>query len=335
MWNDTQKSIIDYIKQVDRPVTPNELFEKLKKSRVTIQANLKILLKEGFMQKQGASPRVFYVFANQEKDTTETHEDFFENPENKNLKDLIEENFLLLTSDGQEILGIKGFIVWCKERNYDVVIKATEYKKYFDEYYSFKINGLIDATSKIKSSFNTDKTYLDNLYYLYPYSFPVFGKTKIAEWLFHAKQTQNKKLMERIFDIILSEIKRIILDKKPEAISFVPPTVPREVQFMKELEKRLNLNLPIIKIEKIKTPILIQQKSLKEISDRVKNAENTMVVRSENMNYKKVLIIDDFTGSGSTLNVLAGKMKRQKIAQGVMGLTITGSMKGFDVIREV
>ena len=80
---------------------------------------------------------------------------------------------------------------------------------------------------------------------------------------------------------------------------------------------------------------MIQQKSLKEISDRIQNAEGTMVINNENMNYKKLLIIDDFTGSGSTLNILASKIKRQKIANSVIGLTITGSMNGFEVIKEI
>lgn len=52
---------------------------------------------------------------------------------------------------------------------------------------------------------------------------------------------------------------------------------------------------------------MVQQKSLKEMRDRILNAEDTMVISHILYNYKKVLIIDDFTGSGATLNVIAKK----------------------------
>jgi hypoxanthine phosphoribosyltransferase len=103
---------------------------------------------------------------------------------------------------------------------------------------------------------------------------------------------------------------------------------------MKLLEKGLKTSLPIIKIEKIKNSIIIQQKSLKDLQDRIQNAQGTMIVTGAG-SYNKVLIIDDFTGSGSTLNVLAEKIKSRSIAQVVDGLTITGSMNGFEVVREV
>jgi len=52
--------------------------------------------------------------------------------------------------------------------------------------------------------------------------------------------------------------------------------------------------------------------------------------------YKNILLIDDAVGSGSTLNETAGQIKRKGICKGqVIGLTITGSFKGFDVISEV
>lgn len=52
-------------------------------------------------------------------------------------------------------------------------------------------------------------------------------------------------------------------------------------------------------------------------------------------NVKKNKIIDDFTGSGATLNIIAGKCLKQNVAKEVIGLTITGSVNGFDVIREI
>ena len=104
---------------------------------------------------------------------------------------------------------------------------------------------------------------------------------------------------------------------------------------MKELENALNIRLPKINIVKVQTPITIQQKSLKSIEDRIINAESTMFVEGNGNNFDNILIIDDFTGSGATLNVLAGKIKKQNISQKVLGLTITGSVNGFEVVKEV
>jgi predicted amidophosphoribosyltransferase len=56
---------------------------------------------------------------------------------------------------------------------------------------------------------------------------------------------------------------------------------------------------------------------------------------SDSIKYNKVLLIDDAVGSGATLNEIAKKIKDLKIAKEVIGLAITGSFKGFDVISEV
>jgi predicted amidophosphoribosyltransferase len=46
-------------------------------------------------------------------------------------------------------------------------------------------------------------------------------------------------------------------------------------------------------------------------------------------------LIDDALGSGSTLNETAQKLKKQKLAKTIIGLAITGSFSGFEVISEV
>ena len=56
---------------------------------------------------------------------------------------------------------------------------------------------------------------------------------------------------------------------------------------------------------------------------------------NENRVFKKVLLIDDAVGSGATLNETSLKLKEKELAKKVIGLAITGSFKGFDVIQEV
>jgi len=51
--------------------------------------------------------------------------------------------------------------------------------------------------------------------------------------------------------------------------------------------------------------------------------------------FTSVLLIDDAVGSGATLNETAKKLKLSGMAKKVIGFAIVGSMKGFEVIREV
>ena len=118
------------------------------------------------------------------------------------------------------------------------------------------------------------------------------------------------------------------------AVGFIPPTVRRELQLMKELERQLNLSVPSVNLVKVKTPITVPQKTLAKIEDRIENARNTIVV-DDTHSYDTLLLIDDALGSGSTLNETAQKIKKQGLAKTVIGLAITGSFSGFEVISEV
>lgn len=72
-----------------------------------------------------------------------------------------------------------------------------------------------------------------------------------------------------------------------------------------------------------------------EYSPVITNAQTTIAVNPNQIVDANVLIIDDATGSGATLNETAMQIKRNGIAKKVIGLSITGSLKGFDVISEV
>ena len=150
----------------------------------------------------------------------------------------------------------------------------------------------------------------------------------------YAKQSQDKKLVRELTNDIKPKIDKIIQKYKIDGIGFIPPTVKRQVQFMKELEKNLHENVAKVSIVKIKTEIIVPQKTLTKLSDRVENAKNTLIVDENNV-FENILLIDDAVGSGATLNETALQIKQKKIAKKVIGLSITGSFKGFDVISEV
>ena len=324
-----REKIINYIREKNQ-VTPHEVVSFLGIGNAMVHRYLKELVEKGVLVKQGTAPRVFYKI-NPLVINLVNHPAIQISQEQKTI---LQENFTLILPDGQEFEGYTGFVQWCNQRNFDVQKKTAEFVKTINGYAQFKKGTVIDATQKITATFPAEKRFLDHLYFLHPYSLPVFGKTKIATWLFHGKQTQNKMLMRRVLEITIPKIKEFLKREKYDAVAFVPPSVPRETQFMKQLEQSLSLSLPVIKIEKIKNPIIIQQKSLKDLNDRIENASSTLVVTT-NGTFKKVLIIDDFTGSGSTLNIVTEKMKHQQVSRHVDGLTITGSMNGFEVIKEI
>ena len=104
---------------------------------------------------------------------------------------------------------------------------------------------------------------------------------------------------------------------------------------MKELEKQLALPIRTLSVTKIKTEITVPQKTLLKLEDRIENAKRTIIVEDKK-EYKNVLLIDDAVGSGATMNETAKQIKNINLVSGeVIGLAITGSFKGLDVISEV
>jgi predicted amidophosphoribosyltransferase len=103
---------------------------------------------------------------------------------------------------------------------------------------------------------------------------------------------------------------------------------------MREIERQLNLSIPVISLVKVKKEISVPQKTLTKLDDRVENAKSTIIL-DESRKFKTILLLDDALGSGATLNETAKKIKNQKLADVVIGLAITGSFSGFEVISEV
>jgi predicted amidophosphoribosyltransferase len=80
--------------------------------------------------------------------------------------------------------------------------------------------------------------------------------------------------------------------------------------------------------------VAIPQKALTKIEDRVSNARFSIMI-TEKRKFQKILLIDDAIGSGATINETALKLKANGLAKSIVGLAVTGSFKGFDVIQEV
>jgi len=321
----TREKILKFIEQ-EKQISANKIVEHFDLSRWGIYKHLNKLLEEKKIDKIGKPPKVFYILSRPIKESKEYIVD-------EHIKNFIEAKFLNISPNGIKTMGWNGFVLWCQKRDLDVVVSARDYVKIMEKYDSLKNNQLIDGNQKMKSTFL--KIFLDKIFYLDFYSIERFGKTKLGKKLLYAKQSQDRKLIKDLSDSIKDPIKTLIKKYNIGAILFIPPTVKREIQFMRELEKSLDLNLPSIKITKVKTPIIVPQKTLSKLEDRIENARTTFVVE-ESRQYSNVLLIDDAIGSGATINEIARQVRERNISKGkIIGLAITGSLKGFDVISEV
>ncbi len=323
--SDTKKNIINFIKNKGS-ATVKDIIDTFSLSRQAVQKHLSELIKSSEIEKAGSTPRVFYSVKNIKKNIPGVEI----NPE---VKKIIEQNYLIITPAGEMKVGVDGFSYWCDRNNLPFAKTADKYVTTLAKYNVWKKDDLIDSTEKIKTSFKS--VGLDKAFYLDFYSIERFGKTKLGQLLLYAKQSQDKKLMKKISDEARGHILKLIKKYQIDAVGFIPPTVKREIQLMKELRNSLALPVREVNIVKIQTEVIVPQKTLNKIEDRVENARKSIVV-NDNNKYKNILLIDDAVGSGATLNETALQIKRSDICSGqIIGLAITGSFKGFDVISEV
>lgn len=331
MKTETSDKIVAYIKK-NKQATAKELADYLEISRQALFRQLSKLLKNNQIYKVGTPPKVFYF--TQEGGARKIEIEIENELEADEVsKKLIEENFLVITPAGERKEGVEGFIFWCQKTKQPIQKTSREYVKTLEKYNTFKKHGLIDGMAKIKATF--PRVYLDNLFYCDFYSIERFGKTKLGQLLLYAKQSQNKVLMKELIATIKPKVDYVIEKYGIDGVGFIPPTVRREVQFMKELEKNLHQNVRKVSLVKVKTEITVPQKTLHRLEDRIENARKTIIV-NEASSYEHILLIDDAVGSGATLNETAAQIKDKGICRGkIIGLSITGSFKGFDVISEV
>lgn len=135
-------------------------------------------------------------------------------------------------------------------------------------------------------------------------------KTRLGTLILYAKQAQNLDLIKQVATEIKPLLLKIISDFKIEAVAFIPPSVPRIIQFMAELEDTLNLPLARINLKKSRAgDVIVAQKTLEKIDERVVNARDTIFIKDTRIPFKNILIIDDAVGSGASLNETAKKIK--------------------------
>ena len=327
----TRDKILEYIEGSGK-VRVEDLRRYLNLGRAIIHRHLNKLVASGKVTRVGKPPLVYYVYNAPASQVFSDKDSFVD----KKTREFIDKNYLYVSPSGEMIYGLDGFLRWVKEIKqeralFDLAQEYVQTRKGAN--LSFNKDGVIDATQKIKSTF--DRCFVEKLFLADFYSLSKFGKTILGQKVLYSKQAQIPKLVKEVSSQISPLIHKIISKYSIQAVGFIPPTIPRNIQFLKELEYNLDLNLPRIDFTKAyRGDVIVAQKTISKLEERITNARETIFIKGTSTNYKKVLIIDDAVGSGATINETAKKLKSYGV-QKVYAFAVVGSIKGFDVIQEV
>ncbi|PIE85353.1 hypothetical protein CSA08_02135 [Candidatus Gracilibacteria bacterium] len=313
-----------------------EISNKLGISRVIVHKVLKQLLVENKVKKVGKASHTRYkslIFDGEKKIKEVSNTEIID----FKTKKFFDENFYKFDSDGKVLKGFSGFEYWVKDRNFDLNKSIVKFRSIFNYIEGLEDKyGLLDSTEIFNNKF--EKNYMNKVFYAGEYSFMEFGRSKLAEITFYAKQSQDKKLINESIDEIFYKLECIIKTQNIDCIAITPWSIDRKNQLLGVLKNRLSIfNLDFLNIIKYYPDnIPIPQKSIKSKSGRIKNAKNTIFVHDENTkNYSNILLIDDFVGSGATLNITAQKIK-QAGGKNIIGFSFVGSMDlSYEVINEI
>ena len=322
MKKKTKDIILDILEKKD--YIPRDLQEELGISVRSIHRHLKDLCAAGYIEKIGRTPQVFYRFVRRPQVTIKSS--------------LIDRYFLFKDPVGNIHSGVEAFLLWSHNnlKKYSLEEKVRLYEQYVQEIKDlqkkdvvFSLEGKLDDFHKQTG----EEVCLQGVVCAVPYAFPDFGKTKESILLSIAKDGSKQgkvyadQLVSDFLPTLVEYVKRVGFD----AVAFVPPSASRLFQLMYMLRKRFSSisDLPIISIGKHHGDVPQQQKHLGSIADRLQNADFTFYVRPAKWSYDKVLLVDDFVGSGATMNQIAKKLIQQGAAKKVWGIGIVGVRKGL------
>ncbi len=250
---------------------------------------------------------------------------------------LLNDIFLKFSPEWEILEGFSGIEKWCETRKLNIKQKVKDYLS-INNYIENLQNscGLLKANKSFWKCF--DEVFLDSIFYADQYTRIEFWRGKLAELTFYAKQSQNKQLINRSIDEVFIKLECVIRKKKFDAIAITPWSIDRKKQLLWFLKDKLKiLWLPFVNIIKYyPNNIAIPQKSLKTREQRIQNAKNTIFIDDNKAkNYKKIFLLDDFVGSGSTLNETAKKLKEEWAEEVIWFAFVWNLDMDYEVINEV
>ena len=328
MTQRTRDTILDLFEK--KEYAPHDLQRVLGISLQAIHRHLKYLCDNGYIEKVGRTPRVFYRFLRKPPVVVKSP--------------LIDRHFLFKDAVGNIHSGVAGFLLWSQGnlKKYSLVEKVHLYEQYVRELQDLQKKDVVFSLEGKMSDFHKqsgEEVYLQGVVCAVPYAFPDFGKTKESILLSIAKEgsSQSREFADQLIGDFLPILSSYVKKEGFDAIAFIPPSASRRVQLMSVLYKRFSTisTLPVISIGKRHGHVPQQQKHLGKIADRLVNADRSFFIRPTDEAYNKVLLVDDFVGSGATMNQIAKKLLRQGVAKKVWGIGIVGVRKGFTVVKKV
>lgn len=332
MITDTANRILNYIK-TNKQAKAVDLVRSIGITNAAVHRQLNKLILRQEIMKVGKPPTVFYILKEKEKRTSISIP--------AKVGKFIDKNYIYVSPKGEFLAGTEGFIRWTYSINQEhyLLPLTQEYVRVRTNANTF-INsyGWVDATAaKERAIFGGNV--LQRIIYKDFYSIEKFGKTKLGQMVLYAKQSQNIKIIEEIAKQIKPVIDKIILTHNIDTIAYIPPSIKRKVQLMTELRLTLQIQLPEIALVKAYTgDVIVAQKSLSKLQERIINARDTIFVdvNKSARHSGNTLIIDDAVGSGATMHETAKKIRELlKPTGSLIGFAIVGSIKGFEVIREI
>lgn len=125
-----------------------------------------------------------------------------------------------------------------QERNLDPQQKAEQFLRIYTHIQSLKNDcGLINTT-QILNTIVSDLA-MNACYYADQYNWMEFGRGKLAEMTFYAKQSQNLRLINQSLDYIQLQLECLVRSESIDAIAITPRSITRHNQLLKILKYRL------------------------------------------------------------------------------------------------
>ena len=314
----------------------SQIAEALSISRPTANKYLKELFQNWEISKIWSGAHSTYLIPQVDKEGGKT--DFLsihKNPFPYEEAKLLDEKFFKYDSDGRILKWVEGFLLRCKKRDLNPKHKISAFDAINQQINNHRTQcGLLNIINqfKIKHEYSA----LDELFYADAYTRAEFGRGALSEQMFFAKQHQDKQQLKSLISLFYRNLECLLTTFDIDAIGLTPPSISRKVQILDLVDQLLDPSIPRIPLVKYSpSKILIPQKSLKRPEERIQNAKNTIFIRGEHIDYHTVLLIDDFVGSGATLNETAIKLKTAWVKK-IIGFAFFGNLDlKYEVINEM
>lgn len=304
--------------------TPKMLSNSLGVGRAITHRHLKDLLDRGEICKFGRSPIVYYKIKEADayiEDLTSKH--------GKELKD-----FAFQDIDGGLLFGKEAFLEWSKTSLKKISLKEKiegyiNARKILD---SKRVNGFFDLSNRLNglASIN-EKNQLESVVAIELRTIKSYGRTRMGLLLDVAKSSDSKKITEMVVNENFDIVRKYVKSLKIDACLFVPHTRKRPYQIMNLFMKEW-IDTDAIKVSRVFSKIRREQKTIKRLEDRVASASSTFLIKPDK-EYERVLLVDDFIGSGATINQIAKELKSLGVAKKVYALALVGEEGSYTVSK--